>query len=332
MTWSTAIGIDTPLDRFGGSSTFDKKTMTRDTDLVGDDASTDEPNESLAYEPPDLTDEVVVDLRPAIDPTNVPLPPVARPVVHRTREEICDTLAKAAQHNDLPISFFIRLLFQESAFQPGVVSSAGAEGIAQFMPETSQSEGLANPFDPLEAIPASARLLKKLFSQFGNLGLAAAAYNAGPKRIQDWLAKKGHLPGETQGYVKTITGRPAETWRVASAGGTALTVPHNAPCQEAVPPPPPTERSHLATAAAASAHGGKSGHSKVVKLTLQIAAAKANKLAKLPKAQDKEHTRELAAAQRKSLGNDKSRKLAAKGNDTAKKAAGKEKNKKFAQR
>jgi hypothetical protein len=49
--------------------------------------------------------------------------------------------------------------------------------------------------------------------QFGNLGLAAAAYNAGPKRVLDWLAKKRKLPQETQNYVLTITGRPAERWR-----------------------------------------------------------------------------------------------------------------------
>jgi hypothetical protein len=115
------------------------------------------------------------------------------------------------------------------------VSTAGAQGIAQFMPETAVDEDLANPFDPLQAIPASARLLRKLIVQFGNLGLAAAAYNAGPKKIQDWLAKKHKLPDETQGYVKTITGKPADNWRLASASGTALTVPHHAPCRETVP-------------------------------------------------------------------------------------------------
>ena len=85
---------------------------------------------------------------------------------------------------------------------------------------------------PAKAIPASARLLRTLFQQFGNLGLAAAAYNAGPKRIQDWLAKKGPLPQETQGYVKTITGRPAETWKVAQAGSPEMRLPRHAPCQE----------------------------------------------------------------------------------------------------
>jgi len=162
----------------------------------------------------------------------LPLPPKPKRVVHRSSQEVCETVARAAQHNDLPVPFFIRLLFQESRFKPGVVSKAGAQGIAQFMPKTADAVGLDNPFDPLQAIPASARLLRDLFEQFGNLGLAAAAYNAGPKRIQDWLARKGKLPQETQGYVKTITGRPAENWKTASAGTPALKLPPHAPCQE----------------------------------------------------------------------------------------------------
>jgi len=131
------------------------------------------------------------------------------------------------------VPFFIRLLFQESGFKPDVVSRAGAQGVAQFMPETAVDMGLDNPFDPLEAIPASARLLRNLFVQFGNLGLAAAAYNAGPKRIQAWLTKKGKLPQETQGYVKIITGRPVETWTAADARFPEMRIPRHAPCQEA---------------------------------------------------------------------------------------------------
>jgi hypothetical protein len=154
-------------------------------------------------------------------------------VVWRSSQEVCDTLITAAQSNDLPIPFFIHLLLQESDFRPDVVSSAGAQGIAQFMPETAATVGLDNPFDPLQAIAASARLLRDLVKQFGNLGLAAAAYNAGPRRIQDWLAKKGKLPDETQHYVKTITGRAAETWTASVPGATALTLPRHAPCREA---------------------------------------------------------------------------------------------------
>jgi hypothetical protein len=113
------------------------------------------------------------------------------------------------------------------------VSPAGAQGIAQFMPETAAEMGVDNPFDPLPAIRASARLLRGLVQQFGNLGLAAAAYNAGPKRIQDWLAKKGKLPQETQGYVRSITGRAAERWTAAQAGSPAVKIPRRAPCQDA---------------------------------------------------------------------------------------------------
>lgn len=163
----------------------------------------------------------------------LPRPAYADRAVPRSPREICDTVIAAAQSNDLPIPFFVHLLLRESGFQPNVVSRAGAQGIAQFMPETAATVGLDNPFDPLQAITASARLLRDLAKQFGNLGLAAAAYNAGPRRIQDWLAKKGKLPEETQNYVKTITGRPAKTWMAAAPGSVALTVPRAAPCREA---------------------------------------------------------------------------------------------------
>lgn len=167
-------------------------------------------------------------------PAGIPLPPIAKPVITRSNEEICDTLTKSAQINDLPAPFFIRLLFQESGFKPGAVSPVGAQGIAQFMPATAEGMGVTNPFDPREAIPASARLLNELLQQFGNLGLAAAAYNAGPKRISDWLASKGKgkLPDETQGYVKTITGKPVEHWTQAQAKHPGAKLPKRAPCQE----------------------------------------------------------------------------------------------------
>ena len=155
-------------------------------------------------------------------------------VVARSHHEICTTVAESAHSNDLPLPFFIRLLFQESGFKPDVVSRAGAEGIAQFMPETATSVGLKNPFDPIQAIAASARLLGDLVRRFGNLGLAAAAYNAGPRRIENWLDKKGKLPDETQHYVKVITGRPAETWKGRVKAELAAVLPREAPCQERV--------------------------------------------------------------------------------------------------
>jgi hypothetical protein len=127
-------------------------------------------------------------------------------------DQNCLALAKAAASHDLPLDFFVRLIRQESNFDPNSVSHAGAQGIAQFMPGTARWRGLADPFEPLQALHESARWLRELREQFGNLGLAAAAYNAGPRRVQDWLAGRGGLPGETRAYVRIITGRAAEEW------------------------------------------------------------------------------------------------------------------------
>ncbi|MPZ57019.1 MAG: transglycosylase SLT domain-containing protein [Rhizobiales bacterium] len=164
---------------------------------------------------------------------DVPLPP--RRVDLTTPEvsigEICDALTAAAQSHRLPVPFFIRLIWQESRFDPRAISPVGAQGMAQFMPATAAAMGLGNPFDPLQALQFSARLLRELLGQFGNLGLAAAAYNAGPKRIDDWLARRGELPAETRNYVESITGHAAERWRVTRPGRLALDVPKRAPCR-----------------------------------------------------------------------------------------------------
>jgi hypothetical protein len=73
--------------------------------------------------------------------------------------------------------------------------------------------GLTNAFDPLEALRESASYLSELRTTFhGNLGLAAAAYNAGPDRVDAWLAGRSALPAETQAYVRIVTGYTAEAW------------------------------------------------------------------------------------------------------------------------
>src|SRR5262249_19375781 len=131
---------------------------------------------------------------------------------------ICDALAAAAGENDLPVDFFARLIWQESRFDPTAVSRAGAQGVAQFMPATATSRGLADPFDPIEAIAHSAKLLRDLRRDFGNLGLAAAAYNAGPRRVRDWLAGRRGLPRETDAYVRIVTGQSPQQWARGQAG------------------------------------------------------------------------------------------------------------------
>jgi Transglycosylase SLT domain/SPOR domain len=118
---------------------------------------------------------------------------------------ICRLIESAAWENRLPVAFLTRVVWRESSFRAGVVSPAGAEGIAQFMPQTARERGLADPFDPEQAIPEAARLLADLRRQFGDLGVAAAAYNAGPGRVANWLQGQGQLPAVTRAYVRFVT-------------------------------------------------------------------------------------------------------------------------------
>jgi hypothetical protein len=121
--------------------------------------------------------------------------------------------ARGRAHHKLDPHFFARLLWKESLFEPGAISPVGAQGIAQFMPGTAAMVGLDDPFNPAKAIEASARYLKQLSDGFGNLGLAAVAYNGGENRAARFKAQGGNLPWETQDYVQAITGKDAWVWR-----------------------------------------------------------------------------------------------------------------------
>ncbi len=113
-------------------------------------------------------------------------------------------IESAARESNLPLEFFARVIWQESRFRPDAIgpltkSGRRAQGIAQFMPGTASERGLLDPFNPVLALPKSAEFLAELREQFGNLGLAAAAYNAGPRRVQEWLAgTRPHAGGDPQ--------------------------------------------------------------------------------------------------------------------------------------
>jgi hypothetical protein len=135
------------------------------------------------------------------------------------RADVCSAIAAYATHWQLPPDFFARLLWQESRFDPAALSPAGAQGIAQFMPGTARLRGLGNAFDPAEAMARSAEYLRFLEQKFGNLGLAAAAYNGGEGRISRYVANNGgRLPLETRNYVEIITGHPVDIWLADIAG------------------------------------------------------------------------------------------------------------------
>jgi len=148
-----------------------------------------------------------------------------------TSDDICRALEQDAAENQLPVEFFARVIWQESRFNAQAVSRKGAQGIAQFMPATADYRGLVDPFDPIEALKNSASYLHDLEQRFGNLGLAAAAYNAGPGRVAAFLANHRPLPSETRNYVAIITGWTADEWASASPPKTAeTTIPQGVPC------------------------------------------------------------------------------------------------------
>src|SRR5439155_18821102 len=150
------------------------------------------------------------------------------------RESICRMVDGAAAANRLPAAFLARILWQESRLRTEAISPAGAEGVAQFMPRTAAEYGLLDPHDPAPAIAAAARLLANLKIQLGNLGLAAAAYNAGAGRVIKWLHRQSDLPAETHLYVVAVTGRQAEEWR-SPAGAPQTYGAGGEPCLAVMP-------------------------------------------------------------------------------------------------
>ncbi|WP_372603734.1 lytic transglycosylase domain-containing protein [Actibacterium sp.] len=109
----------------------------------------------------------------------------------------------AARRYGVPEDLFLRLVQQESGWNPTAKSHKGAIGLAQLMPETARVLGV-NPHDPQQNLEGGARYLREQYDAFGSWRLALAAYNAGPKAVE----KHGGVPPykETRNYVKAIWG------------------------------------------------------------------------------------------------------------------------------
>ena len=111
--------------------------------------------------------------------------------------------------------------------------SEGRAGHCAIHATAADFRGLADPFDPIAALHHAASYLSDLRKQFGNLGLAAAGYNAGPGRVSAWLGKQRELPSETRNYVAIITGWTADEWASSSPPKTSeTTIPQGAPCTQ----------------------------------------------------------------------------------------------------
>lgn len=114
-----------------------------------------------------------------------------------------DIFRRASEKYDVPYEFLVAVAKAESDFNPDCVSSAGAKGIMQLMPETARELGVKDVFDVEQNIMGAAKLLAAHLDKFdGDTTLAAAAYNAGSGRVQQY----GGVPPftETQNYVKKI--------------------------------------------------------------------------------------------------------------------------------
>ncbi|MFC0811329.1 transglycosylase SLT domain-containing protein [Paracoccus panacisoli] len=147
--------------------------------------------------------------------------------------DVCTVIERAATENRLDPNFLARLLWKESMFEPEAVSPVGAQGIAQFMPETARIRRLDDPFNPAKAIHASADYLRYLIDGFGNMGLAAVAYNGGEGRALRFYNGGQVLPYETQDYVEAITGHNAWKWRDEPPGTLDLRLDKDRPFREA---------------------------------------------------------------------------------------------------
>lgn len=119
------------------------------------------------------------------------------------RGEYLETAKAAARAHNVPEDLFLRLVQQESGWNPGAVSPKGATGLAQLMPGTADLLGV-DIDDPEENLRGGARYLRMMYDKFGSWKLALAAYNAGPKAVE----AAGGVPDfdETQNYVKAILG------------------------------------------------------------------------------------------------------------------------------
>jgi len=142
--------------------------------------------------------------------------------------DLCSAIERTAADHDLPPDFFARLIWRESRFRPDALSYKGAQGIAQFMPGTAKLRGLQDSYDVLEALQKSAEYLDELRDRFGNLGLAAAAYNAGENGLSNFLGG-GSLPSETRSYVMAITAHTVEEWKADTPGETAYALAKDIP-------------------------------------------------------------------------------------------------------
>jgi soluble lytic murein transglycosylase-like protein len=116
-------------------------------------------------------------------------------------------IQSAASYFKVPDRLLAAVVLNESGGDPHAVSKTGAQGLTQLEPETAKGLGVTDAFDPLQSLGGGALYLKQMIDRYhGNVVEAVAAYNAGPDRIDNYLAGKASLPDETRAYVQRVIG------------------------------------------------------------------------------------------------------------------------------
>jgi soluble lytic murein transglycosylase-like protein len=126
-----------------------------------------------------------------------PPPPPPRSIPFAELER---TIAQASAANGVDPALVKAVIANESGFDAGATSSAGAQGLMQLMPGTAASEGVADAYDPRQNVAGGTHYLRGLLERFhGNVALALAGYNAGPGAVE-----RGAIGTETRDYVRSV--------------------------------------------------------------------------------------------------------------------------------